>query len=149
MRATAARATIAVVFMLPGTLATWAAEQPRGEPNRTSPRWTLATADTKLVIGVGSDQRLYIQELSSPAGWNWTAAPSPFPLLGRADVDGTSRTLDWVYQQGTEDKTEGTKVTLTFANADPALELTSIWQARSGPGLCGTPCSSKTGRRSK
>ena len=134
MRPTAVRATITVVFMLPGTLATWAAEQPRGEPNQASPRWTLATADTKLVIGVGSDQRLYIQELSSPAGWNWTAAPSPFPLLGRADVDGTPRTLDWVYQQGTEDKTEGTKVTLTFANADPALELTSIWHARSGPG---------------
>jgi hypothetical protein len=120
--------------MFPGALTNSAAEQPRGEPNQPLPRWTLATIDTKLVIGVGTDQRPYIEELSGPAGWNWTATPSPFPLLGRADIDGTPRTLDWGYQQGTEDKTDGTKVTLTFANANPALELTSIWHARSGPG---------------
>ena len=51
--------------------------------------WTLSTADTKLTLGVGKDQQLYLYEFSSPAaGWNWTSQPSRFPLLNRVDVGG-------------------------------------------------------------
>ncbi len=57
MRPAVVRAIIAVVFMFPGTLATSSAEQPGSEPNQPLPRWTLATADSKFVIGVGTDQR--------------------------------------------------------------------------------------------
>ena len=63
--------------------ARWRAHPPRRSSRRSRsppparPRWTLATSDTKLVIGVGLDQQPYIQELSSPAGWNWTKVPLP------------------------------------------------------------------------
>jgi hypothetical protein len=42
-----------------------------------SARWTANTADTKVALGVGDDQRLVIHDLSGPDGWNWTAAGSP------------------------------------------------------------------------
>jgi hypothetical protein len=108
--------------------------QAKEKPDGWLARWTLKTSDTTLVIGISSDSQPYVCELSSPAGWNWTATPSPFPLVSRAVVGGVQRTLKWVYQNGTEDKGDGTKVTLSFTNADPALELASSWQARGGPG---------------
>ncbi len=43
-------------------------------------------------------------------------------------------TLNWRYQKGVKTEHDGTTVTITFTNANPAMELTSIWQARSGPG---------------
>jgi hypothetical protein len=105
------------------------------EATQTSlPRWTLKTSDTTLVVGVGPDRKLWLFELSSPAGWNWTATPSPFPLVSRAVVGGSPRALNWTFQSGTEDKADGTKVMLVFTNADPALTLTSTWHARSGLG---------------
>ncbi len=61
-------------------------------------RWTLNTADTKLVLGVGSDESLCIQELCGPDGWNWTAAPSPIPLIGRIDVAGSRIAPKWHYR---------------------------------------------------
>ncbi|HEY5914354.1 MAG TPA: NPCBM/NEW2 domain-containing protein [Verrucomicrobiae bacterium] len=60
--------------------------------------------------------------------------PSPFPLVARAEVDGSARALHWLYQKGNEEHNDGTRIILTFTNSDPALELTSIWQARPGPG---------------
>jgi hypothetical protein len=97
--------------------------------------WTLTTDDTKLTVGVGKDQQLYLYELSSPrAGWNWISSPSPFPLLGRADVGGTQHALKWVYQEGTVDSSDGVKLTLRFASREPALELKSVWHARPGRG---------------
>ena len=111
-----------------------AADPPESAPNPLSARWTLKTSDTTLTIGVGSDHDLRLYEISSPVGWNWAATPSAFPLVGHVDVAGARRTLNWLYQGGREDKGDGTKITLTFTNADPALELTSIWHARGGPG---------------
>ncbi|MCX6923872.1 MAG: NPCBM/NEW2 domain-containing protein [Verrucomicrobia bacterium] len=102
--------------------------------NRSLVEWTLATADTTLVIGVGSDRKPYLYELRSPAGWNWTATPSPLPLVSRVHVGDSQHTLNWAYQTATEDRRDGTSVTLTLTNAEPALELTSSWQARQGPG---------------
>jgi len=121
------------------------AEPPPGPPDRSTPagreetgpwlgQWTLRTADTTLTIGVGSDQRLYLCTLASPAGWNWTKQASPFPLVNRAEVGGEPRELTWGFKQGVESQAEGRSVTLTFTNANPGLELTSIWQARPGPG---------------
>ena len=59
-------------------------------------RWTLETADTRLVVGVSRDQQLCIYGISSPAhGWNWTASPSPLPLVNRTDSGGTKHDLKW------------------------------------------------------
>jgi hypothetical protein len=97
--------------------------------------WTLTTDDTKLTIGVGADQRLYVYELSNPAaGWNWTRAASPLPLLGRANVGGRQHALKWVYQDAKVDSSNGMEVTIRFVNREPALELTSVWHARPGRG---------------
>lgn len=103
--------------------------------NKKSTSWTLKTADTKLTIGIGPDQKLYIYELSNPdAGWNWTKTPSLFPLISRIDIGGKQYTPNWVYKDGIVDKNDGNKLIIRFINANPALELKIVWQARSGPG---------------
>ncbi|MGA2496398.1 MAG: NPCBM/NEW2 domain-containing protein [Tepidisphaeraceae bacterium] len=126
MRLSALRPLVAVVFVSVFVLQAYAADPAR--------QWTLTTADTRLVVGVSADNKLCIYELSSPAAWNWTAAPSVLPLVGRVDVGGVAQTPNWVFQKATEDKADGTKVTITFTNADPAMELTSVWHARGGLG---------------
>ena len=98
-------------------------------------RWTLDTADTRLVVGVSKDQQLCIYGISSPVhGWNWTASPSSLPLVNRTDSGGTKYDLKWTYLNGVVDKSDGDKLTIRFTNAVPAMELKSIWQARPGPG---------------
>jgi len=97
--------------------------------------WTLKTDDTKLTIGIGTDQKLYISELSSPkAKWNWTKNPSPFPLIGRIDLGGKQYKPDWIYKDGMLDNRDGSRLTIHFINENPALEITICWQARNGPG---------------
>ena len=96
-------------------------------------RWTLGTADTRLTLGIGADQSLYIYDLSGPDGWNWTAAASRSPCL----VGSTWRCRvapKWVYHDAVVDGHDGVKLTITFTNAEPAMELKSIWHARPGPG---------------
>ncbi|MBC7920631.1 MAG: alpha-galactosidase, partial [Ferruginibacter sp.] len=98
-------------------------------------RWTLRTDDTQLVIGLNAQKNLCLFELSNPTdGWNWTKSPSVFPLIDRVTVGGTPFKTNWVYQRGTVDQREGTKLTLVFTNAKPALELKSVWEARQGRG---------------
>ena len=97
-------------------------------------RWTLSTADTTLTVGAGADHKLYLYELRGPTGWNWTAAPSPFPLVSRLDLAGVPCQPNWRYGGGTVDRSEGTRVVITFTNAHPAMEISSVWHARSGPG---------------
>ena len=126
MRPQAAKGMLVTVFLLVGLQIGWSAEPPA--------RWTLATADTRLVVGAAPNGGLAVFELSGPGGWNWTADSPAFPLISRAEVDGAPRTLQWVFQKGVEDRSDGTKVSLVFASADPPLELTSVWHARGGPG---------------
>ena len=104
-------------------------------PSSAFRTWTLSTADTKLMLGVDSDKQLTIYELSSPAaGWNWTSSPSRFPLLSRVDSGGVQYAPHWVYKDATVDSSDGRKVTIRFSNDKPAMELKSVWRARSGRG---------------
>lgn len=97
--------------------------------------WSLNSSDTKINIGIGADQKLYIYELKSSAdSWNWTQSPSLFPLVNRIDMDGVQYSTNWVYQNGKIDRKDGKILTLTFKNENPALELKSVWQAHKGPG---------------
>jgi len=96
--------------------------------------WILRTDDTRLAVGVRSDQKLCIYELSGSDGWNWTTVPSVFPLLDRVDVAGSRITPAWTYSKGTVDKSDGVRLTVVFTCANPALELKSVWQAHEGPG---------------
>ncbi len=110
------------------------AATPHTIPGTWLGKWKLKTADTTLGVGAGSDHKLYVFTLSSAAGWNWTGIPSQFPLVSRADYDGKEGALLWRFVSGTEDYREGARVTISFTNAEPALALTSVWQARVGPG---------------
>ena len=97
--------------------------------------WTLATDDTKLTVGATTAGQLCIYELSNPAAkWNWTADPSIFALLSRAEVGNAVQTLSWTFKEGSMNKTDGQKLTLRFVCADPPLELSSEWWARPGRG---------------
>ncbi len=116
------------------TMQAAAADQAADASDPSPARWTLKTADTTLVVGAGADRGLCLYELSGPAGWNWTVSPSPFSLMSHASVRGVQHALNWRYLTGKEEQGDGTKIILTFTNVDPALELTSIWQARPGPG---------------
>jgi len=97
-------------------------------------QWTLRTADTIIGLQVGTDQRLYLSRLESAAGWNWTPVPSPIPLVSLVECGGGQRPLKWIFKNGAKDRRDGTSIIITFTNAEPALELVSVWQARRGPG---------------
>lgn len=126
---------LAVVMNIAGKAAEevpWATELKVGEPLQA---WTLATDDTQLTVGVSTDHKLCLFELSSrETGWNWTTSRSALPLVRRADMAGIQYRPDWVYRAGTVDRSDGTQVTIRFTSRDPALELESVWHARSGPG---------------
>lgn len=97
-------------------------------------RWTLQTRNSTLTLGISADQSLCLCELCGPDGWNWVGAGSPLPLLDRIDVGGTAVTPQWTYRSAASDRSDGQRVTITFSNAKPAMELLSIWQAHDGPG---------------
>ncbi len=83
---------------------------------------------------VNAENQLSIYQLSSLSGWNWTSEPSVFSFVARVDIDGVAHTPRWTYRTGIEDRKNGNTVTLVFTSANPDLKLTSIWQARHGPG---------------
>jgi len=97
--------------------------------------WDISTEDTKLTIGVTDNGQLCIYNLSNPvAGWNWTAEPSVFPLIDKIITDGKTQNVLWKFKDVSIDNSEGEKLTIRFASARPAMELTSVWQARPGHG---------------
>jgi hypothetical protein len=110
---------------------------------KTTAHWTLSTQDTRLKISVSND-KIYIDSFKNPAqNWNWVPTASEVPLPGKNSVKtaGTdvkteyfNRTPNWKFVGATEEKSDGHKVTLHFTSTTPALELKSVWTARSGPG---------------
>ena len=121
-------------LLLLATGTTLRADAPPGSSSARAV-WTLATADTRLSVGVNDTQQLCLFDLSNPkAGWNWCPAPAVFPLVSRADSSSERHALSWQYATGTVDPSDGTRVTISFTNAEPALALQSVWHARSGPG---------------
>ncbi|MCY2992357.1 MAG: alpha-galactosidase [Planctomycetota bacterium] len=108
---------------------------PRAAASELTKSWTLATEDTRLTLGVTAAGELVIGELACPAaGWNWIAQPVACRLLSECDVAGQRRTLTWRVVDAAVDDSDGQKVTLRWACAEPALELASEWHARPGPG---------------
>ena len=81
------------------TTALVAAEPPQEAQSQPREKWILRTDDTKLALGVSSDQKLCIYELSGPDGWNWTTVPSVLPLMDRVDVAGVRITPAWTYSE--------------------------------------------------
>ena len=125
----------ALAAILFATVSLSAAEPPSEAKPTKQERWVLRTDDTRLTVGVSTDQKLCIYELSNPAaGWNWTAEPSVFDLPAKGMVDNKEVSIQWAFVEGALDNTDGQKLALRFVCAEPALELTSTWHARPGRG---------------
>ena len=98
-------------------------------------RWTLASDDTTLTLGLDEQGSLAIFELRNRAQQlNWTGKPSPIPLMSHVECGGKKISPDWTFRSARIDKSNGTKLTLHFASTTPKLELKSEWWARPGPG---------------
>jgi hypothetical protein len=95
--------------------------------------WDLTTADTRLRLEI-RDERPTIGLTNPSLAWDWTPTRTPVLLLARIHVGETAQGLDWRYEGAAVDTSDGTKVTLTFVNAAPALTMTQVWWARPGGG---------------
>jgi hypothetical protein len=108
---------------------------PRAAAGAPGKSWTLATDDTRLTLGVTAAGELVVRELSCPAaGGNWIAHPVAFGLLPHVEAGGRRQALRWRLAGAAVEESQGRKLSLRFASADPALEITSQWHARPGPG---------------
>ncbi|MCX5771625.1 MAG: alpha-galactosidase [Candidatus Hydrogenedentes bacterium] len=96
-------------------------------------RWTLATADTRIVIGV-DDNRPAVQKLQDlTAQYDWIDAPIGVPLMSSVSIAGQERPTQWQFLDGTLSE-DAASLTLAFQNQDPKLVLRSVWRARPGRG---------------
>jgi len=110
-------------------------DTPRPAAGALAKSWTLATDDTRLTLGVTAEGEMVLGELSCPVvGWNWIANPVAFGFWSRAEVAGQSKTLQWRFVDAAVEESSGRKLTLRFACDEPAMEITSQWQARTGRG---------------
>jgi len=108
---------------------------PRPAADRPDEFWAVATEDTHLSIGVTATGQMVVRELLCPAvEWDWIARPVAFRLPPHVEVGGQMKALKWQFVEAVVDKKDGQKVTLRFACDDPALEMTSQWHAKPGPG---------------
>jgi Melibiase/Glycosyl hydrolase family 36 C-terminal domain len=95
--------------------------------------WTLSTDDTLLTLSV-EDGRPALRTLRSKVGNdNWLHGSPKEELMETVEVNGSAVKTDWKFQ-GADLDNKKEQLTLRFANADPQLQLNSIWRARHGPG---------------
>src|SRR5580700_3689811 len=111
-----------VICLIAFASGTWAADS-----------WPLSTDDTTAVVAV-ENGRPVLKRLGVLGGRaNWLPLGAPEILPPAVGWQGRSTPTNWRFQGGSLDGS-GEKVTLRFANADPPLDLQSIWQARPGRG---------------
>jgi hypothetical protein len=95
--------------------------------------WPLSTDDTAAVVAVEQGRPL-LKRLSMPVRLpQLVAVRCAGGSAPRGWVQGRSTPTNWRFQGGSLDSPGG-KLTLRFTNADPPLELQSIWRARPGRG---------------
>ena len=117
------------------TRSQYLSDTPRPASGKLDKSWTLATDDTRLTLGVTAAGELVVGELACPAtGWNWITHPVAIGLWPGVEVAGRQKTPRWRFVDAVLDQSDGRKLTLRFASADPALEVASAWHARKGPG---------------
>lgn len=93
--------------------------------------WDLSTDDTRVSVTVSNNQPVLVVLENPKAHHNWAGANTRVPLLERLSVGGEDRALRWEFKHG---QANSGQLVLTFASADPKLELRSIWRARPGRG---------------
>jgi hypothetical protein len=97
------------------------------------PRWTLATDDTEIQIGIQNDAPVVVGLRAPGATWNWAATPNREALPESVTQEGRKHSLRWDFARHEYDAATRT-LTLTFRNTAPALEMKSIWKAPAGRG---------------
>ena len=97
--------------------------------------WKLTTADTAAVVAIEGG-RPVLKQLSSPGtANNWLRSGSPEILMPSVTRQGAEARLEWKFLGGAQDAATG-ELNLRFSNANPALELHSIWRARPAGIFC-------------
>ena len=95
--------------------------------------WPLNTDDTAAVVAVERGQPVLKRLGSRRGASNWLPAGAPEMLPPSIGWLGRSVATSWKFLGGSLNSQGGT-LTLRFRNADPPLELQSIWRARPGRG---------------
>ena len=92
--------------------------------------WSLSTRDTAAVVAVERG-RPVLKRLGAPGHANWVPSGAPETLPPAVGWQGRSIPTFWKFLGGSLDSG---MLMLRFANAEPPLELQSIWRARPGRG---------------
>ena len=96
-------------------------------------QWTLRTADTEIGVGVSGNQPVVSRLACTGQQHNWAARPMAVGLMAKVWVGQREVPTAWTFRHGQMDEAAG-KLTLVFDNADPKLQLRSVWRARPGHG---------------
>ncbi len=97
-------------------------------------KWTLQTDDTRMTIGINAAHFQVYELASVKNGYNWINEKMQAPFIQRVDSKGKTFKTDWQYKTASINTKDGTALTLIFTNSNPSLELTTVWQAKKGPG---------------
>lgn len=93
-------------------------------------RTVLSSLDTSMTVAV-EDNKLYIEELKNViSGYSWVSASGAqeLPLITTVNDEATR----WQYVGKSISKDDGTLLTLTFKNTDPAMEMKLYFQVYPG-----------------
>ncbi len=96
--------------------------------------WQLKTEDTFIRIGIANNRPAIYELKNSKNGWNWIREKSEMPFPEKVRIGISTYQPNWKYKDATQEKSNGTKLTLRFFSTAPNLELESVWIALPGVG---------------
>ena len=96
--------------------------------------WELKTADTQVKIAISNNRPAIYELKNSKNGWNWIREKSEMPFPEKVRIGISTYQPNWKYKDATQEKSNGTKLTLRFFSTAPNLELESVWIALPGVG---------------
>ncbi len=100
---------------------------------QVSSSWKLATEDTEVVFSIQDGWPVLKTLASRATGYNWLASPIRERLMSAVELNGVVTSLSWRFE-GAERDAQGNQLTFRYTQANPRLELRSIWRARPGHG---------------
>jgi len=99
----------------------------------SSTSWSIATADTRMTLGISSGKLVISKLCPLRGGHNWAGTDMSVPLMSQVSVGDEHYKTQWVFQSAAMDK-RSDQLVIVFTNAQPSLRLKSIWRARPGRG---------------
>ncbi len=91
--------------------------------------YTLSSGETDLTVAIVDDRAIAISELRHTVSKApWCPSPTMLPFLNEVVMGGERHTVRWSFVGDADERTDGERtLTLTFASAEPALTLRSVW----------------------